>query len=208
MGLFWWGGRRFGGFLLGFLLNRTRDDVSGCPRKVEAFLRPGAFGRVRLLAHNVAAIDDESGDLPHGKAEDRSQDDGNDANVTEGFHAARPSDLLRSENAWAAAATALAADSLGASGSAADAGRAAITILDSRLITLSPSASCFFSCCDSCSAEVSWLPRFSLTSRTVCLRPPLAPSPISVPLTTSALIAFSECSSAFRRFSRLFNSMQ
>jgi hypothetical protein len=47
-----------------------------------------------------------------------------------------------------------------------------------------------------------------LTSRTVCLRPPIARSAISVAVISSAIVAFSECSSAFSRFSRLLSSMQ
>ena len=111
------------------------------------------------MVEDIAAIDHQTGDLEHGQAKDRDQDDRDNANVTEGFHAARPSDLLRSENACAAAATALADDILGAATggavSGSDSGRAAIAIRDSRRITLSPSARCFFSCCDSCAAAVS-----------------------------------------------------
>ena len=103
------------------------------------------LGRLlRLVVEHIAAVDHEACDLQHRKAEDRDQDDRNDADVTKRFHAARPLDLLRSENACAAAATALADDTLGAgagAGSGSDGGRAAIAILDSRRITLSPSAS-------------------------------------------------------------------
>src|ERR1700730_15568066 len=116
--------------------------------KIQIVLRPGRSGRGRLIVEHVSAIDHEAGDLQHHEAEDRNQDYRYDANVTEGFHAARPSDLLRSENACAAAATALAADTLAVTGSGADAGadagRAAIAILDSRRTTLSPSTSCRF----------------------------------------------------------------
>src|SRR5262249_56306445 len=110
----------------------------------------------------------------------RNQENRDNANVTKGFHAARPPDLLRlrSENACAAAATALAEDTrtgVGAatctgagsgasSGSAADCGRAAMAILQSRPTTLSASPSCFLSCSDISVAEASWLARFSLTS--------------------------------------------
>ena len=75
-------------------------------------------------------------------------------------------------------------------------------------MTPSPSASWFFRCADICVAAVSWLPRFSLTSRTVCLRPPIARSAISVAVISSPIVAFSECSSAFSRFRRLLSSMQ
>ncbi len=88
--------------------------VDFAAREIEGLLRPGLLGGLRLIVEHIAAIDHQAGDLQHGKAEDRDQDDRNDANVTEGFHAARPSDLLRSENACAAAAIALAVDTLGA----------------------------------------------------------------------------------------------
>ena len=87
-------------------------------------------------------------------------------------------------------------------------GRAATAILDRRRTTFSLSANCFFNCSDIAVAEVNRVPRFSLTSRTVCLRPPMARSAISVAVINSAIVALSECSSAFSRFSRLFNSMQ
>src|SRR6266436_4583113 len=204
------GGGRFGGFLLGFFLNRTRDISGVVPAgwKVEGFVRPRLPGGVRLTVEYVAAIDHQTRDLQHGQTEDRDQHDRNDSNVTEGFHAARPSNLLRSENACAAAATAWAAEILGAAASGSGAGRAAIAILDSRRNTASPSASCFFSCTDSSAADASWLPRFSLTSRTVSLSPPMARSAISVAVINSAITALSECSSAFNRLSRAFNSMQ
>lgn len=72
----------------------------------------------------------------------------------------------------------------------------------------SPSASWLFRCIDIWVAAVIWLPRCSLTSRTVCLRPPIARSAISVAVINSPIVALSECSSAFSRFRRLLSSMQ
>src|ERR1700704_1793081 len=97
-------GRGGGGlwlFLPG-LLDRTSDIGAidfGSARKVEGFLRPGPLGRLRLIVEHVTAFDHEPGYLQHGETKDRGQDNRDDANVTKGFHAARPSDLLRSENA-------------------------------------------------------------------------------------------------------------
>src|SRR5262245_14533833 len=165
--------------------------------------------RARLVVKHISAIDHEARDLQHGKAEDRDQHDRNDTDVAKRLHAARPLALRRSENASAAAATALALETFGAAGSTASCeGRAAIAILDSRRMTPSPSASMPFRCPAIWVAAVSWLPRFSLTSRTVCLRPPIARSAISVAVISSAIVAFSECSSAFSRFKRLLSSMQ
>src|SRR5258708_13420014 len=144
------GGGRFGGFFPGLFLNRSRDirGVVLAGWKVEGFLRPRAPGGLGLIVEYVAAIDHQTRDFQHGEAEDRDQHHRDDAYVAEGFHAARPSDLLRSENACAAAATALAADirgagMLGAAGSASGSGSvtglAATAIPDSLPIIFSPS---------------------------------------------------------------------
>src|ERR1700731_9302 len=118
-------GSRLGGRLLffGFLLDRPRNvrcvefiSAGG----VEGFLRPGWFGRVRPVVEHITAVDHDPGDLQHGKAKGRNQDNRQHANVTEGFHAARLSALLGSENAWAAAATAWAADTPEAVGPGSD----------------------------------------------------------------------------------------
>src|SRR4051812_1968963 len=134
--------------------------------EIEHFLRPGRFWLIRPIVEHIPAVDHEPRDLEDRKAKDRDQNDGNDADITIRFHAARPLALLRSENACAAAATALADVTLaaGASGSAA-AGRAALAIRDRRPITPSASTSWPLSCADICVAAASWLPRFSLTSR-------------------------------------------
>src|SRR3981189_1717614 len=95
------GSGRLWRFLLG-LLDRTSDIGAidfGSARKVEGFLRPGPLGGLRLIIEYVTAFDHEPRYLQHGETEDRGQDNWNDANVTKGFHAARPSDLLRSEKA-------------------------------------------------------------------------------------------------------------
>src|SRR5262249_44444664 len=177
---------------------------------------PGGLLCIRLIVEHIAAFEHEAGDLQHHEAEDRDQHDRNDADVTERFHAARPLALRRSEKACAASATARADDVRGAgagagaaaSWRASDDGRAAMAILDRRRITASPSASWCLRCADISVAAASWLPRFSLTSRTVCLSPPIARSAISVAVISSPIVAFSECSSAFRRCSRLLSRMQ
>src|SRR4051794_21314484 len=177
--------------------------------EIQHFLRPGRFWLIRPIVEHIPAVDHEPRDLQDREPNDRDQNDRNDADITKRFHAARPLALLRSEKACAAAATALADDTLaaGASGSAA-AGRAALAIFDNRRITPSLSASWPLRCADICIAAVSWLPRFSLTSRTVCFSPPIARSAISVAVISSPMVAFSECSSAFKRCKRLLSSMQ
>ena len=120
---------------------------------------------------------------------------------------------------WLVAATALAFDTGAGAGAGAETGagstavalvdgRPASAIFDRRRTTPSHSLSCIFRCADISVAAVSCEPRFSLTSRTVCLRPPIARSAISVAVMSSAMVALSELSSALSRFSRLFNNMQ
>src|SRR3569832_197641 len=165
------------GFFLGllfFLIDRAGDV--GCigvaaAREVEGLLRPGRFACPGAIIEHVSAVEHQACNLHHRKAKARNQNNGKDANVTKRFHAARPLDLLRSENAWAAADTALAlgigagvgeganeAESEGvgteatagaAAGSGMGAeGRAAIAIFDMRRTTPSHSPSCFLSCAD------------------------------------------------------------
>src|SRR5262249_53232505 len=137
-------------------------DAAG---EIQVFLRPRRLSPRRSIIEHIAAIEHEAGDLQHGKAADCDDDDRNDADVTKRFHAARPPDLRRSENACAAAATAFALDGfalpavfavaftvaftvLGGSSRAGSAsmtvvpgGRAAIAILESRRTTWSHSES-------------------------------------------------------------------
>src|SRR5262249_14232176 len=177
---------------------------------------PGDLLLFWLVVEHIAAVEHEAGDLQHHEAEDRDQHDRDNADVTERFHAARPLALRRSEKACAASATARAeGDTFGAGAgagaagtSASAAGRPARTILERRRITASPSESWCLRCADIWFAAASWLPRFSLTSRTVCLSPPIARSAISVAVISSPMVALSECSSAFSRCSRLLSSMQ
>src|SRR6185312_15742628 len=196
------------------ILRRLRNLLRAA-REIQVLLRPGRLGLLRIIVEHIAAIEHEACHLEYGKAKDGDDNHRNDADVAKRFHAARPPDLRRSENASAAAATALALETLAGgrragsgSGSTALCGRAAIAILESLRTTWSHSPSWRFKCSDMLVAAASWLPRFSLTSRTACLSPPIARSAISVAVINSPITAFNECSSALRRLRRLLRSMQ
>ena len=119
------------------------------PGKFKVLLRPGLLVvRPALIVEHVAAVDHQAGDLEHGEAATATSTTGMTRMSRKDFmrrghrtFCARKTPAPPRRRPWPPTAWAR-----GAAGSAPIAGRAAIAILDSRRNTLSPSASCFFSC--------------------------------------------------------------